>query len=850
MRIWKKLRTLWRRNRFEADLAEEIRIHREMSGQAAFGSTALFMEQSREVWGIAWLESWKQDVRYALRSFRRSPAFALGVIGAIGLGIGLNTTMFTVFNAYALRPYAVHDPYGLYELSWYGKTGNGHWFTWDQFRDLRTHKTAFSGIMASENFAAQVNGRTLLGQTVSGNYFSMLGVGIAQGRPLLEEDNGAVAVVSYQAWRNSFGADPALVGRKIYIRGTPFEVVGVASPAFSGMESLPTGLWVPLRMSSLVTDREDLFGPRHPESLHIVGRLQPGVSPEAAKSVLLAWARGFAPDAIGATMTSRATSVPLNRDAILTFLPIFTAFAMVLMIACANVSNMMLARALSRQREIAIRVSLGAGRARLVRQLLTESVLLALPAATAGFLISEITIEGARRLLFATVPDAFRRVLALEDLSPDWRVFGFILAASVVTALLFGLVPAIQTTRSRLVEANRGDFSSDYRPARLRNLLVVAQVAVCALLLICTAIVLRSQARVTAQNTGLDIHGVWDVRTIARFQAQAEDRLAAEPGVEAIAAAWRVPLYGSSRGIAVIPDNRTDSIAVSYSLVSGGYFSVFRIPVLRGRTFSEAESEAQSPVAVVSESAARLLWPREDAIGQTLVIPAPATAPDPVFRRVPSFTSARVIGVVGDTITGLLERSALKSFIYFPTHAGIVGNDSVLVRISGPQAATRRRIETALDRIAPGLADFINPMDDVLAFQIYPFRVTGWVAGFLAGVALLMTVSGIYGVMSYLVSQRRKEIGIRVALGASAWHVVRMIVRQSAWLAGIGAALGAALALAVSPVFAHQIEAVQPYDWAPYAATALVVLIAAVAASYAPARRAVTIDPVRTLRCD
>ncbi len=205
MRIWNRLRALWRRDRFEADLAEEIRIHREMSGAAAFGSTALFLEQSRDVWGIAWLESWKQDVRYALRSFRRSPAFALGVIGAIGLGIGLNTTMFTVFNAYALRPYAVHDPYGLYELSWYGKTGNGHWFTWDQFRDLRTHKAAFSDVMVSENFAAQVNGRTLLAQTVSGNYFSMLGVGIAQGRPLAEEDNGAVAVVSYQAWRNSFG---------------------------------------------------------------------------------------------------------------------------------------------------------------------------------------------------------------------------------------------------------------------------------------------------------------------------------------------------------------------------------------------------------------------------------------------------------------------------------------------------------------------------------------------------------------------------------------------------------------------------------------------------------------------
>src|SRR5215831_17692118 len=312
----------------------------------------------------------------------------------------------------------------------------------------------------------QVDGRTMFGQLVSDNYFAMLGAGMARGRPFLPEDAGAVMVISYDAWRNKFISDPDLVGRKVYLRGQPFEVVGIATSAFSGIESVPIGVWIPLRMASAVIGGEDLFGPRRPANLRLIGRLASGVGPEAAKGPLLAWARTFAPDAVGIAMTQRATSIPLTRDAVLTFLPLFIAFGLVLLIACANVSNMMLARALARQREIAIRVSLGAGRARLIRQLLTESALLALPAAAAGFVISELTLNGATRLMFATVPPEFGRILAIEDLSPDGRVFGFILAASVATALLFGLVPAIQTTRSRLVEANRGDFSSDYRPAR------------------------------------------------------------------------------------------------------------------------------------------------------------------------------------------------------------------------------------------------------------------------------------------------------------------------------------------------------------------------------------------------
>ena len=810
-------------------------IHREMSGAAAFGSEALVLEQSREVWGFAWLESWQQDIRYALRGLRKSPGFTLAVIGAIGLGIGLNTTLFTVFNAYALRPYAVRDPYSLYGFTAWEKDGRGRFLKVPEYESLREQRHVFSDVLAFDNVGADLAGRTVFAQLVTDNYFPMLGVGMEMGRPLLPGD-GSVMVLSYDIWRNKFAADPAIIGKKLYMRGRPFEVVGIVNRKFAGLESFPTAVWIPMALHSELKDGES--------NLRMIGRLRPGMDVERGKAALLPWAKGLWPNTIGVVLPSHATTVPLTRDAIVTFIPLFVAFGLVLLIACANVSNMMLARALARQREIAIRVSLGAGRARLIRQLLTESVILSAPAAAAGFLISEATIEGARRLLFATVPPAFGRILAIADLTPDWRVFWYILAASLATALLFGLAPAIQTTRSRLVEANRGDFSSDYRPARLRSFLVVAQVAVCSLLLISTAIVLRSQQRMGSQPLGLETRGVWDLRMMARYQAPAARRLASVPGVEAVASAWRAPLYGSLRRISVVPSGSEQAVVSGYNFVSGEYFKVFGIPVVRGRAFSAAESEGELPLAMVSEKTAQRLWPGRDAIGETIGLP-PAPRKYSNFDRVPQYASARVIGVVKDVSSGGEDNTC----IYFATGFQ-ASNDSVLVRLAGSPADARRRLEATLDEIAPSLSDFLNPMDDVKALQVYPFRVTFWLAGFLAGVALLLTVAGIYGVMSYVVSQRAKEIGIRVALGAGSPAILWMMLRQSGKLAVIGAAVGVGLALMVAPVFATQIGAIQPYEAGPYLVTVAVVLSAAVAAAYAPSRRALRIDPVVTLRCD
>uniref|UniRef100_Q01U78 Permease n=1 Tax=Solibacter usitatus (strain Ellin6076) TaxID=234267 RepID=Q01U78_SOLUE len=856
MKLWKKIRQWRRRAEFEAGLEEEMRFHREMAGGAAFGSMALALEDSRAVWSFGWLESVIQDVRYALRGFRKSPGFALAVVGTIGAALGLNTTMFTVFNAYALRSFSVNDPWALYTFTWYGKDAQGHRFTWAQYQNIAARKTPFSDVIATESFVADVEGRSLFGELVSGNYFTMLGVGVADGRPLLPPDagapgSGAVMVISYDAWKNKFGADPHMVGKTLHLRGHAFEVVGIANPAFAGLETFPGGFWIPITMHAAVQDDRDLLASPQAEKLKLIGRLQGGMKPETAKAALMVWSSGMSANTVGVAMQSTATTVPLTRDAIATFIPIFAAFGLVLLIACANVSNMMLARALSRQREIGIRVSLGAGRARLVRQLLTESVLLAGPAAALGFATSQFTIEAARRLLFATVPPAFSSLLMMPALAPDWRVFGFILLASAIATLMFGMVPALQTTRSRLVEANRGDFSSDYRPARLRSALLTTQVAVCLLLLIVTAVVLRSQKRVTARTIGLDLTGVWDVKMPAKYQAAAAERLAATPGVEVVAEAWHAPLYGSERRIDLLPSGGDSTRRLGYNLVSAGYFPMFRIPILRGRGFTVAEAEGGAPVAVVSESAARLLWPAGEAVGQTVSIPA-IVHKDPYFDRRPQFTEARIVGVARAVLSGYLAMSVdhQSAMIYFPTSSRAADNDSILVRVSSSRRDARQRIVTTLDGIAPSIYDLINPMEDVLAMQIYPFQVIFWVAAFLGGLALVMTVSGIYGVMSYLVNQRKKEIGIRVALGAAGADVVWMVVRQSARQALVGIAIGVALALSIAPVFAHQIEAIHPYDWIAYAGAVMVVMSAAVAATLAPSRQAVRVDPVTALRCD
>lgn len=416
-----RIRALFLRARVEQELEDEVGFHLAMSrrqhlavghseDEAArlagldFGRVGAIKEECRGARGIDAFEIAWQDIRYALRSFRRNPGFVLTVAGTIALGLGLNLALFTLFNAYVLRPLSIRDPYSLYSFTWSDRGGREHAFSWDEYQQFLKDKPAFSDVVALQYVYTRVHGHVFRGQLVSGNYFQMLGLGTTLGRPLLPKDSEAPGrepfiVLSYQAWQSTFAGRPDIIGAKIMLRGVPMEVVGVTGQEFRGLSESPQDFWAPLSMSHQLQDGPDLFGEDHPESLRIIGRLYASQSASAAKAGLLAWSQRMtaqlSPDrkATEILLQSQATSIPLTAELLVIFSPLVGAFILVLLLACTNVASMMLARATAQQREIGIRLSLGAVRRRLIRQLLTEAWLLAIPAAILGLIISRVTIE-------------------------------------------------------------------------------------------------------------------------------------------------------------------------------------------------------------------------------------------------------------------------------------------------------------------------------------------------------------------------------------------------------------------------------------------------------------------------
>jgi predicted permease len=819
------------------------RDYRAAGGEGRFfGSEALAFEQSRDVWGFTWFDSLAQDVRYAWRGFQIAPGFALTVIGTIGLALGINTTLFTVLNTYVFRRIPVSDPNGLYEVWWESKDGTWR-AAWSQYDALRRENAVFTDVAAYSRVLAPLDTRPAIGEEVSDNYFALVNPGATLGRLIAPRDRDVI-VLSFDVWRRSFGASPSVLGQHVRLRGRSLDVIGVASQGFGGIGEVGADFWVVTIPLSAGFD---------PARYRLLARFKPEISPEAARSALLAWAQANTASqpperrARSARVISRATPLEFSPSVLAGLVPLFAAFGLVLAIACVNVSSMMLARALSRHREIAIRIALGAGRARLIRQLLTESLLLALPAAVTGVAISQATIRFAVWLVFRTLPATLARMLRTPSLEVDWRVFAFSLVASAGAALLFGLMPAVQTVHARLVETNRGHLSSDRRSLRLRNALVTGQVAICALLLICSTVALRSQQRLTSQDIHLRTAGVFNVVVSTRLPTTAIERLRASAGIDGVAAVWRSPLNNELVKIDVVPSGSRSETPAGYNFVSPEYFQLLRIPLLRGRIFTSGEARAGDAVVVISEATARRFWPSEEPVGKMIVIPSKRQA-DRRSDRLPAYSSARVIGVVGDVVEGFAAVGVDPTCLYFPAIAGR-GSESLLVS-TAQGGAGRPDIQKALDDIAPDAADQVNDLSEVHATMIYPFRIASWIAGVLGALGVLFTLSGIYGVLSYLVGQRTKEIGVRVALGARKGAVVRLVVSQCMRVVALGAAIGASLALLVAPVFANRVEAIQPYDVVAYLCALLSVAVAAVVASCRPVQRAVAVDPVTALRCD
>jgi predicted permease len=855
------LRHYFTRRKRDRELEEELRAHREMAedelrrvgtpegdikfaAQRALGNVTTALEDSRAVWNFQWLESTMQDVRYALRGFFRAPAFVLTVVGTIGLALGLNTALFTLFNAYVLRPLAVRDPYSLYQFTWIAKNGDWHEFYLKDFEEFRRRNPAFSDALLYRTVMTRTDGRQMVGQVISSNSFAMLGTEAELGRTLLPGDDRTL-VLSDTAWKTKFAGDAGILGKKLDILGDSYEVVGVARPEFNGVMFASVDYWIP----PITT------GPQASETGRVIGRLKPNMTLEQARAALEVWSRQATADlpesrrATGVHLISAATSISINEGGFLAIVaPIGVAFGLVLLIACANVANLMLARAMARQREIGVRLSLGAGRVRLVRQLLTESLLLSVPAALAGIAISQATVHYTQRLLLGTAPPTYMQIFRLVPLEADFRVFLFVFAAAVGSTLLFGLAPAIQATRPGLMYATRGDFSADVRPARLRSALVVSQVTVCVLLLTCSGVLLRTGLKLQASDVRLAVDGVLDVHSNeAVIDSKLVDRLRQEPWVESAAIAWRAPLYGPWRTIPVSPSAQGQLVGAGYDFVSPEYFDVFRIPLVRGRNFTAEESRSEAAVAIVSEATAARLWPGHDALGESFRIePSRSTSK---WVKQPGYHAARVIGVAKDMVSGFIWEGIDTTCIYFPTGPQGAKNMSLLVRPKENPAVARRALDTATSGVSSEVS-FIVPMDEAVAVQIYPFRASSWVGSALGALALALSLSGIYGVLSYLVSQRTKEIGIRMALGASTSSVVRIVLSQSMKLAVIGIVIGATLALGVSRLFASELQNVNTFDALAYLGSITIALLAALAASYVPSKRAASVDPVTALRCD
>jgi predicted permease len=842
----------------EGELSEEVEFHLEMearkyraqgmdAGEAArrarreFGGVERVKDECRDARGIRLLEAVGQDVRYALRGFRRTPGFAVTVIATIAVGLGLNTALFTVFNAYVLRTLAVWQPESLYQIAWRTRT-SGTFFAEEDTRRVRESHPGFEAVVAFKPVFAKSGDRTLFGNRVSPNYFPMLGVPMTMGRPFGTGgvESETVAVLSYSAWKNKFAADPLILGKPIPMFGSVYEVVGVAGAGFDGVGQIPADFWIPAR--------ENLPSGQGAGQT-VVGRLAAGVTPGQAQAALLVAARQWTaglPEAervVSVVLRPNATTIPLMPETLVLFVPVGLAFVLVLLIACANVASMMLGRSMARQREIGIRLSLGAGRMRLIGQLLVEGVVLAVPAAVAGFWVSGATLRLVENLVRSTMPPMISKIVRFVDLSPDFRVFLYLFGAALVATVIFALFPAVQVTRTNLQAASRSGSR------RLRQVLVVAQVTVCALLLTCAGVLLRASGQMAERDPGIRTAGVMVVALNQSVGGTTVAALRTQPWSEKVAVAWRAPLTGPLRGISAAGAEGAPWTRAGYNFVSPDYFDVLRIPILRGRNFTAAEASGEGAVTVVSEATAKLFWPGQNPLGQTVRMESTGWQMDKE-NRMPRFRQAEVVGVAPDVVSGMVMEGKDATCLYFPMSETGAQNDTLLVRLNPAMATAGASLESFLDEKAASAILRVVPMDELFATQIYPFRVTASISTLLGLLSLALTLSGLYGVLSFLVAQRTKEIGVRMALGATGARVVRMVVMQSARLASVGAVLGGALAAGVSILFASEVPGVNAFDPVAYAAGGCAVLLAALGAAFFPSKRAVRIEPSSTLRMD
>ena len=820
------------------------------------------------------VEQLAKDIAYGARGLLRDRPFTLTTVATLTVALTLVTVVFAVFNAYVLRPYAVRDPHSLYEIRWSARHGTGgtggRLFRWSDYQALRARDDLFEDVIPERNRPVSSDARTLLVAFVSGNYFEMLGGRVLTGRALAGFDASApggdpVAVLSHEAWTRIYDRDPAVVGRSVRLNDQVFTIIGIMHEEFVGLNDTPPDLWVPVTMHVPVI-KQDLFGANQPRDLALIARLRHGSSAEQIASALSPLMERLVERSgtVRAVVYPQASPAPLTADLVARLSPVFAAFVLVLVAASANVSNVMLARASARHREIGIRLSLGATRWRLVRQLLIEGVMIAALSGLAALGLASAVLKAGLAIFFMTLPPTFAAIARVLPLDVDHRVSLFTLIVAALTTVLFALLPALQATRLTLTSALRGELNSGVRASRLRNILVIAQVAVSLILIIVATTLVRNGSALKRTDIGFDTHALVSITTPSRLShllPRAYETLSANRQIAQVAVTSHNPLTGEVPMSPVRNPQGNRIIPVSYMFVSPDFFTALQLPITHGRAFGPEEAKAEARVAIINVAAARALWPDGDPLGKTIrLLMVPEDRPDIMIRDSMVTTAditaqgedVTIIGVTKDVVNGLVY-GGRTPHLYLPTSPGARHAKALLAQGRSVRDIRRDTLQAILQTVDASPLGFSTlSLDEARALQLYPMMVASWIGLLLSTIALALSVSGLYGVVTYGLSQRTKEIGIRMALGATGSAIIHLIMAQSGRLVAIGAGLGLLVSFSALGLLAAVVplKNVSILDLAAFAAGTTIIALAAAVAAFFPSRKATRIDPSHALRAN
>jgi len=875
LRAWLlRLGASFTRSRADAEMAAELESHLQLhiddnirAGMApdaarrtavlALGGVEATKERYRDRRGLPLADALRQDLVYAFRTLRRNPSFAAVAIGTLALGIGANTAIFSLVYAVLLRPLPFADPSRLMMV--FGTdTERGYQYdvsSYPTYLDWQEQNRSFESMAAFTNrqLVLGVGNDFVLarGKAVTPTLFHVLGASAALGRTFDDFQPGSphVVVLSDGFWKRSFGGDRGVLGRTMRINDRVHTIVGVMPAGFQ-IEGEYEQFYEPLAID---TSRGHGF-------LHVAARLRPGTSLQQARDDMRAIAERLA-KAYPRQQAGLGTNVvpmtrALARDVRFGLLIMLGVVALVLLIACTNVAGLMLARGAARQRELAVRAALGAGRARIARQLLTESAVIAL----AGGALGLVAADWTARALAAILSEQFN-VPRIASASTDLPVLGFTLALSIATGIVFGSFPALASASPDLNDALRDatHAATGARAPRLRRGLVVLETALALVLLAGAGTLLKTLLALQATHPGFETANVLKADVLlplpqyaefserARFYEAAQSRVRALPGVRSSAFVSDLPLSGGTDRLGFHIVGRPDpapgkAYSSGFNLVTPGYFTTLAIPIKEGREFADADRTGMPPVVVINEVAARTFWPGQSPIGRQIDMPGPNK----------SSQLLTVVGVTGDVHhVGLgapprpeMFLSALQAPLLWPW-------TTVVVKTVGDPASLGDTVKSAIRSVDPTIAVHrISTLDDVVALSIVEPRIYALLLGGFATLAVLLATIGLYGLVAYTVSQRTHELGVRVALGATRQEIIRLVLRDGLWLIGAGTILGLGGALATARLVGGLVKGTQPNDPATFLVVTMVLLAAGLAASYLPARRAARVDPITELRVE